>query len=115
MDLVLAFLVFLIDTPTAELSIQSHQEQFTSNSIEIILKWTLSNSSSYNYYQQLLQNASVNIVPELEVVIMFFRNMSAQLTLPYNTLYNVSVTQPGICGRFNQTVFIELNYSKHDM
>ena len=113
MDLVLTFLVFLIDTPTAELSIQSHQEQFTSNSIAIILEWTLSNSPSYNYYQQLLQNSSVNVVTELEVVIMFFGNMSAQLTLQYNTLYNVSVTQPGICGRPNRTAFIELNYSKH--
>ena len=32
--------------------------------------------------------------------------------LSYNTLYNVSITQPGICGQPNQTVFIELSYSK---
>ena len=33
--------------------------------------------------------------------------------LLYNTLYNVSITQPGICGQPNQTSFIKLSYSKY--
>ena len=51
-----------------------------------------------------------NIVPDPEVD-PFIGNMSIRLALPvlYNTLYNVSVTQPGICGQPNQTA---LNYSK---
>ena len=77
----------------------------------IILEWTLLNSLSR--YRQLLQNTSVNVVPDLGVAIMFIGNMSIQLTLPYNTLYNVSVTRPGICGQPNQTAFIELSYSKY--
>ena len=79
----------------------------------VILEWTL--SVSQNYYQHLLRNVSINVIPDREVVITYTGNMSVRLTLPYNTLYNVSVTQPGICGRSNQTAFIELNYSKHNL
>ena len=75
-----------------------------------LLELTLSNSLG-RYQQLLLPNVSINIVPDPEVD-PFIGNMSIQLTLPYNTLYNVSVTQPGICGQPNQTAFIELNYSK---
>ena len=76
----------------------------------VVLEWTLSNSPSY--YQQLVRNVSVNVFPHLEMITTFIGNMSIQLALSYNTLFNVSVTQPGICGRPNQTVFIELSYSK---
>ena len=77
----------------------------------VILEWTLSNS--FGRYQQLqLPNVSINIVPDPEVEIMFFGNMSVQLSLSYNILHNVSITHLGICGQPNQTAFIELNYSK---
>ena len=108
-----AFLIHMTkfsDIQTAELSIQSRPEQFTSNSVMVILEWSLSNSPIY--YQQLLRNVSVTVIPHLEMITTFIGNMSIQLTLPYNTLYNVSVTQPGICGQPNQTAFIELFYSK---
>ena len=32
--------------------------------------------------------------------------------LSYNTPYNVSITQPGVCGQPKQTLFTELSYSK---
>ena len=76
-----------------------------------ILEWTLSNSLG-RYQQLLLPNVSINIVPDPEVEIMLFGNMSTKVTLHYNTLYNVNLTQPGVCGQPNQTAFIELNYSK---
>ena len=77
----------------------------------VILEWTLSNPLGH-YQEFLLPNVSVSVVPNPEVEIDFIRNTSVRLILPYNTLYNVSVTQPGICGQPNQTAFVELNYSK---
>ena len=64
-------------------------------------------------YQQLLENVSINVirVPDPEVTIVYTGNRTLQLTLAHNTLYNVSITQPGICGQSNQTMFIELKYS----
>ena len=76
-----------------------------------MLEVTLTNSLSY--YQQLLQNVNIIVVSGLEMTIMFIGNISVQLTLQYKTLYNVTVTQPGICGHPNQIAFIELSYSKH--
>ena len=61
------------------------------------------------YYQQ---NISINVVPN-PVAIMYAGNRTFQLSLLYNTLYNVSIIQPGLCAQPNQTVFIELNYCKH--
>ena len=73
--------------------------------------------SSRTYYQQLAiaRNVSVNVVPEiwLNAILVFVGNMSVILTLQYNTLYNVSITQPGICGQPNLTAYIELNYCKY--
>ena len=79
----------------------------------VILDWALSNSLG-RYQQLLLPNVSINIVPDPEVEIMFFGNMSNKLMLHYNTSYNVSITQPGVCGQPNQTAFIELSYSKQN-
>ena len=62
------------------------------------------------YHQQLLQNISVDIAPDIGPDAVLTANMSVQLMLSYNTLYYVSVTQRGICGQANQTAFIELNY-----
>ena len=81
------------------------------NRVGVILEWTISNTLG-RYQWLLLPNASISVVPNSEVEIMLTRNMSIQLTLSYNTLYNVSITQPGICGQSSQTAFIELNYSK---
>ena len=92
------------------LDVQRLSEQFSSDEISVICKWNVSNVQIY--YQQLLQNVSINVVPN-PIVIRYAGNRNFQLTLLYNTLYNVSITQPGICGQPNQTVFIKLNYSKH--
>ena len=81
------------------------------NRVGVILEWTISNTLGH-YQQLLLLNASFSVVPSPEVEIMLTRNMSINLTLSYNTLYNVSITQPGICEQPSQTTFIELNYSK---
>ena len=101
----------LSDTPPAKLSVQT-SEQFSSDRVVVILEWTLSSSLS-RYQQMLLTNISINIIPKIKVEANFIGNMSFQLTLPYNTLYSVSLTQPGICGQPNQTIYIALKYSTH--
>ena len=63
------------------------------------------------YYQQFLRNVSVSANPQPKNVI-FTGNMRVQLTLSYNTLYIVSVTQHSTCEPLNRTKIIELNFSK---
>ena len=83
-----------------------------SSRVVVILEWTLSDTLG-RYQQLLLPNASVSVVPSPEMeIFMFIRSTSIQVTLSYNILYNVSVTQPGICGQPSQTASIKLNYSK---
>ena len=94
-----------------ELGIRLISELFSSDGISVVLEWNVSNVQIY--YQQLLQNISANIVPNSpKMALMHTGNRTLQLMLSYNTLYNVSITRPGICGQPNQTVFVELNYSK---
>ena len=95
-----------------DLCVQSHSEDFSSNRVTVTLEWTLLNSQSY--YKQLLRNVSVEADPPLSNV-MFTGNMRAQLTLTYNTLYNVSVTQHSICQQLIRTKTLLLNYSKLDL
>ena len=92
----------------SRLSIDSHSAQLMSDRITIILEWAV--LLSQIYYQQLLENVSINVIPDPEVTIVYTGNRTLQLTLAYNTLYNVSLTQPGICGQPKQTTFIELKY-----
>ena len=103
-------ITFLLDTLISNLSFRSHSEEFNCNRIVLLLEWIV--SLSQQYYQRLLKNASINIIPDPEMIIAYLGNMSAQLTLLYNIEYNVTATQPGVCGRPNQTEFILLNYSK---
>ena len=59
-------------------------------------------SQNLIYYQQLLQNINVDIIPDTGVTIADTGNRTLQLTsLQYNTHYNVSI---GICGQPNQTL-----------
>ena len=68
--------------------------------------------TSMTYYrQQLLPNISINVVPDIWLDALLIGNMSVQImSLQYNTLYNVSLIQPGICGQPNQSASIELSY-----
>ena len=84
-----------------------------SDRVTAVLKWTL--SSSLTQYPQLLLNASASIVPDSGVEMLLLGNASVQLTLLYNTLYNVSILQPATCEQLSQKAFIELKYSKFDV
>ena len=95
-----------------DLSVRSCSEDFSSSRLTVNLEWTFLNSQTY--YQQLLRNVSVEADPRLSNV-MFTGNMRAQLTLSYNTLYNVSVTQHSICQQLIRTKALLLNFSKLDL
>ena len=102
-------LLLFPDMLISNFSIRSHSEQFISDRFIVILEWTI--SLSQVYYQQLLRNFSILVVPDTGVTIAYIENGTLQLSLLYNTLYSVSITQPGICGQPNRTIFIELNHS----
>ena len=97
-----------INTLNSVLDVRRLSEQFSSDGISVVFKWNVSNILIY--YQQLLQNVSINVVPGL---VPITETGTFQLMLLYNTLYNVSITQPGICGQPNQTILIKLSYSKY--
>ena len=101
--------LIISDNFLLELSIQSDPEQFLRDGVTVLLEWTLLNSQTY--YQQFLRNISINADPPPNDV-MFNGNMTVQLVLSYNTLYNVSVTQHSTCQRLVQTAFLQLSYSK---
>ena len=104
-----AFL-FSDNTINFELDVQLLSEKFSSDGISVVYQWNVSNVQIY--YQQLLGNVSITVIPNT-MFIMYKGNRTPQLTLLYNTLYNVSLTQPGICGQPNHTASIALIYSKH--
>ena len=88
-------------------------ERFSSDRVTAVLEWTL--SSSLTQYPQLLQNVTVSIIPDSGVEMLLLGNTSVQLTLLYNTLYNVSIIQPATCEQLSQAVFTEIKYSKLDV
>ena len=97
------------------MSIQLLMERFSSDRLMAVLEWTL--SCTLIQYPLLLhvQDVNVSIVPDYEVEVLLLGNRSVQLTLPYNTLYNVSIVQPAACKKLSQEAFIEFKYSKFDV
>ena len=93
----------------SELSSRFCSEHFSSDGVIVTLEWMLLNSRMY--YEQLLYNITIRANPQPENVI-FIRKMSVQLTLSYNTLYNVSLIQHSTCRILVQTNFLLLSYSK---
>ena len=74
---------------------------FGRNNLTVRLVWSRENGASYN----------VSVVPSVSVD--FTAHTTVEISLAYNTLYNVSITTT-ICGRRSNssTTFFELNYSK---
>ena len=76
-------------------------EHFEIDDVTIILEWTLDDSSLITY--------SFSVIPQTAVT--FSGGAMAQLTIPYNTLYNVSISATVLCGR-KTTTSIRLNHSE---
>ena len=58
-------MLFIDDILISNFTIQLHSEMFASNEITLLLEWTI--LLVQGYYQQLLQNVSIDIVVGPEV------------------------------------------------
>ena len=76
-----------VNAQNFEVGIQSHSQQFSSDSIIVVFEWNVSNLQTYHL--ELLQNVSINVVPDL--VAMYTGNKIFQLILLYSTLYIVNM------------------------
>ena len=93
-------------TGPPEVNIRANSEQFESDTVTLVLEWTQESSLlSYSY--------NVSAVPDPQPAITFIGNTSVQLTVPYNMLFNVSVTaSESLCGQKHVTTEITLLYSE---
>ena len=88
------------------MKIKANSEQFGTDAVTLVLEWTQENSSlSYSY--------NVSAAPDPQLATKFIGSTSVQLTVPYNTLFNVSVTaSENLCGQIHVTTEITLLYSE---
>ena len=77
-------------------------QQFEPNAVRVTLDWTTDEGFLYSYY--------FSTVPQIEHT--FDGSTTVELTVPYNTLYNVSVEATHLCSLI-VTSFIELYYSEY--
>ena len=81
------------------------EEIFGMERVSVSLQWT------QEIHQGLFVSYSISVLPVVGVMIAVMSNTRANLSVPYNTLYNVSIVA-GVCGQRNSTTYIELNYGK---
>ena len=77
-------------------------EYYSADNVTVTVEWTQLVHATY----------SVTVVPPVPIV--FTGSISHQLTIPYNTEYNLTVEAAAPC-RPNTTAFIRLNYSEITM
>ena len=90
----------------AELEITILSEQFEKDGVIVTLEWTEENSL-YSY--------NISVSPQLEVMFIERVSFRVQLSVPYNSFYNVSIAAVPLCRRNNVTTFIgpSLYYSEY--
>ena len=86
-----------------QLNITLQSEQFSSRHVTVVLDWMQATES-------IVYSYNIHVVPEVEV--MFSGSTMAQLTLSYNTRYNVSVVATHLCRLASVFSSIELYYRK---
>ena len=77
-------------------------EEFGKDGITVTLQWSPVNSSLISY--------NVSVIPQ--AAIIFNETAVAQLVIPYNTLYSVSISASVPCSCDEGTATIILNYSE---
>ena len=85
------------------MNISTTSEQFGHDAVSVTLQWIpASFNSLYSY----------NVIVDPQVQLQFNGSTRVQLTLSYNTLYNVSVVATHLCGQNtnNMITFVELYY-----
>lgn len=81
-------------------------EEYESDNITIIVEWA---SPLQQAYVATIMSYSLGISPPVH--LMFTGRSSAQLTILYNTVYNLSIVATNLC-RPNATAFLILNYGE---
>ena len=77
------------------------EEEFGEERVTIHLNWTQSENSLVSY--------SISVVPRSGITVSIIESTIANLTLAYNTPYNVTVVAD-FCDQRNATALIALNY-----
>ena len=85
-------------TPTVRVT----SEEYSADNVTVTVEWP----------QQVYTTYDVTVVPLVPIV--FTGNTSCQLTIPYNTEYNVSIEAVAPC-RSNTTTFTRLYYGEMSM
>ena len=91
-------------TSSSNINLGVQSEAFTSDTVAVVLNWTYTNAQPYH------RNISINVVPRSATPV-FLTNNTIQLSLSYNTRYNVSAA-PTPCGKDSESVYMELLYSE---
>ena len=86
----------MIDSPDVIIS----DIEYGTHNVTVLLRWIPENGVTYN----------ISTEPEVETVINFNTMSTAQITLSYNTHYNVSVLATSVCGRARNHTAIEFYY-----
>ena len=90
---------YSLNSDLHEVNVSSRLEQFGHDSVLVILDYTQEGLSS-------LYSINVTVAPHASIV--FIGRMSIQLTLSYDTLYNISVVATHLCGPVGTATLIEL-------
>ena len=77
------------------------EEEFGLERVTIHMNWTKSENSLVFY--------RVSVIPRSGITVSIIDSATANLTLAYNTPYNVTVVAD-FCGQMNATALIALNY-----
>ena len=92
------------------MNISSLSEQFAREGVIVTLEWT---------HESSLVSFNISVHPHVPVQLSIIQNISsslqltamAQLLIPYNTVYNISISATVLCGLSN-TTYILLNYGE---
>lgn len=86
------------------------KEDFRMDEVTISLEWLATQELTENLFESLA-SYNISVKPSERVKVVMIDARRANLTMPYNTLYNVSVTAI-FCDRINTSMIIELYYGK---
>ena len=81
------------------------EDDLKSDKITISLQWTTQTHDNFSLSYGII------VLPMANAKVTMINNNSANVTLPYNAIYNVSVVAD-FCGRSNATMHFEVYYGK---
>lgn len=82
------------------------------NEVTVNLEWMSTQELIENSFESLV-SYNVSVMSSVGVEVVVVDATRANLTIPYNTLYNVSVTAI-FCDQVNTSTSINLTYGKHN-